>query len=164
MRPDPRPDDLLERCGRLFWRLNLAIAWTDGLGDDVQAKTCSRGGPAAWKAVKPFREQVGDENAAAGFFKERARKRNPVVTAAASGLDLVEYDGGRDELDRRHGIPTLPPTLGWQSRRGPHMAFKTPPGQNRRRSRSTPTASPSSRTATSSAPRRGGPNTTSSTS
>jgi hypothetical protein len=129
MRSDQRPDELLERCGRLYWRLNLAIAWTDGLDNDIQAKSCSRGGPAAWKAAKPFREQVGEEKAAAGFFKERARKRNPAVAAAASSLDLVEYDGGRAELDRKHGIPTLPKTLGWQSRRGPHMAFRTPAGQ-----------------------------------
>jgi hypothetical protein len=126
---DPRPDELLERCGRLYWRLNLAIAWTDGLANDLQAKTCSRGGPAAWKAAKPLREQVGEESAAAGFFKERARKRNPLVAAAASRLDLVEYDSSRTELDRKHGIPRLPKTLGWQSRRGPHMVFRTPPGQ-----------------------------------
>jgi AAA domain len=129
MVPDPRPDELLERCGRLYWRLNLAIAWTDGLANDVQAKTCSRGGSAAWKAAKPLREQVGEENAAAGFFKRRARERNPAVTAVASGLDLVEYDGDQDELDRKHGIPRLPNTLGWQSRRGPHKAYRTPPGQ-----------------------------------
>jgi hypothetical protein len=126
---DPRPDELLERCGRLFWRVNAAVGWTDGLADDLQAKTCSRGGPAAWKAAKPFREQVGDENAAAGFFNERARKRNPVVTAAASGFDLVEYDGDRSKLDRELGIPRLPPTLGWRSRRGPHLVYRTPPGE-----------------------------------
>jgi hypothetical protein len=126
MPEDPRPDELLERCGRLYWRVNAAIAWTDGLADDAQAKTCSRGGPAAWKAARPFREQVGEEQAAGGFFKERARKRNPVVTAAASGLDLVEYDGDRDGLDREHGIPRLPTTFGWQSRRGPHMVYRAP--------------------------------------
>jgi hypothetical protein len=130
MRPeDPRPDELLERCGRLYWQLNLAIAWTDGLANDVEAKACSRGGPGAWKAAKPLREQVATEDAAAGFFKERARKRNPAVTAHASGLDLVEYDGDRDELDRKHGIPRLPKSLGWQSRRGPHLVFTTPAGE-----------------------------------
>jgi len=126
---DPRPDELLEECGRLFWRVNAAVAWTDGLADDVQAKTCSREGKAAWKAARPFREQVATEDAAAGFFKVRARRRNPVVTASGSGWDLVEYDGLKDELDTEHGIPTLPPTLGWRSRRGPHMVFRTPAGE-----------------------------------
>jgi hypothetical protein len=125
---DPRPDELLERCGRLYWRLNAAIAWTDGLQNDAEAKTCSRAGSAAWKAAKPFREQVGEEQAAAGYFKERARKRNPAVIASASGFDLVEYDGDRNRLDRELGIPRLPPTLGWRSRRGPHLVYRTPSG------------------------------------
>jgi hypothetical protein len=94
---DPRPDELIEQCGRLFWRVNAAIAWTDGLANDAEAKSCSRGGQAAWKAARPLREQLGTEDAAAGFFKTRARRRNPVVTGVASHLDLLEYDGDRDE-------------------------------------------------------------------
>jgi replicative DNA helicase len=126
---DPRPDELLEQAGRLLWQINAAVCWTDGLANDAEAKSCSRGGQAAWKAARPLREQLGTADAAAGFFKERARKRNPAVTAVASGFDLVEYDGDRDELDRKHGIPRLPETFGWQSRRGPHMAFTAPPKQ-----------------------------------
>jgi hypothetical protein len=126
---DPRPDSLLEQCGRLYWRIGAAVAWTDGLRDDTEAKTCSRRGIAAWKAAKPLREQVATEDGAAGYFKERARKRNPAVTASGSNLDLVEYDGDRNELDRELGIPRLPPTLGWRSRRGPHLVYRTPPGE-----------------------------------
>jgi hypothetical protein len=126
---DRRSDELLERCGRLYWRVNAAIAWTDGLRDDTEAKTCSRRGAAAWKAAKPLREQVSTEEGAAGYFKERARKRNPAVSASGSGFDLVEYDGDRNTLDRELGIPRLPPTLGWRSRRGPHLVYRTPPGE-----------------------------------
>ena len=126
---DPRSDELLERCGRLFWRVGAAIAWTDGLRDDAEAKTCSRRGAAAWKAAKPLREQVASEDGAAGYFKARARKRNPAVTASGSGFDLVEYDGDRNKLDRELGIPRLPPTLGWRSRRGPHLVYRTPEGE-----------------------------------
>jgi hypothetical protein len=129
---DPRSDELLEEAGRLLWRVNAAVAWTDGLVDDGRAKTCSRSGNAAWKAAKPLREQLGTEEMAAGYFKERCRHRNPVVTASGSGWDLVEYDGERDELDRRHGIPRLPATLGWESRRGPHLVFRAPRGGGRR--------------------------------
>src|SRR5262245_437476 len=125
---DPRPDELLEECGRLYWRLNLAIAWTDGIADDRKAKTCSRSGSAAWKNARPLRDQVGTEDAVAAFFRDRARMRNPVVTAGASALTLIEYDGDRDELDRKHGLQRLPATLGWRSRRGPHFVFRTPPG------------------------------------
>jgi len=129
LRPDVRPDGLLEGAGRFYWRLNAAIAWTDGVYDDMQAKTCSRSGKASWKAAKPLREQTTTEDAAAGYFKERARRRNPCVTASGSGWDLVEYDGDRDELDAKHGIPRLPATFGWQSRRGPHFAYETPLGE-----------------------------------
>jgi hypothetical protein len=130
MRPDddPRPDELLDRCGRLFWRLNAAIAWTDGLANDDEAKACSRRGSAAWKQARPMRE-LGTEDAAAGYFTERGRRRNPAVVASVSGWDLVEYDGDRDELDRKHKIPRLPDTLGWQSRRGPHKAYLAPVGE-----------------------------------
>ena len=114
LRPDVRPDGLLEGAGRFYWRLNAAIAWTDGVYDDMQAKTCSRSGKASWKAAKPLREQTTTEDAAAGYFKERARRRNPCVTASGSGWDLVEYDGDRDKLDAKHGIPRLPATFGWQ--------------------------------------------------
>jgi hypothetical protein len=51
------------------------------------------------------------------------------VTASGSGFDLVEYDGDRNTLDRELGIPRLPPTLGWRSRRGPHLVYRTPPGE-----------------------------------
>jgi hypothetical protein len=65
----------------------------------------------------------------AGYFKERCRRRNPCVTASGSSWDLVEYDGDRDLLNRRYGIPLLPVSVGWQSRRGPHLVYKTPPGE-----------------------------------
>jgi Protein of unknown function (DUF3987) len=126
---DPRPDSLLEECGRLYWRIGAALAWTDGIRNDVEAKACSRRGQGSWKAAKPLSEQVGTEEAAAGYFKERARKRNPAVTASGSGFDLVEYDGDRNRLDRELGIPRLPPTLGWRSRRGPHLIYRAPEGE-----------------------------------
>jgi hypothetical protein len=126
---DPRSDDLLERCGRLFWCVNAAVAWTDGINDDVRAKTCSRIGSAGWKAARPMRKQVPVEDGAAAYFKVRARRANPIVTASGSRWDLVEYDGDRVELDGEHGIPQLPRSLGWQSRRGPHLVFRTPPGE-----------------------------------
>jgi AAA domain/Bifunctional DNA primase/polymerase, N-terminal len=125
---DPRSDELLEEHGRLFWRLNAAVAWTDGISNDTEAKACSRGGRAAWKAAKPLREQAATEDGAAAYFRERARKRNPAVVASASGWDLVEYDGDQADLNAKHEVPTLPLTLGWRSRRGPHLVYRAPPG------------------------------------
>jgi hypothetical protein len=128
MSVDPRPDELLEECGRLLWGRNAAVAWTDGLEPDEKAKACSRSGSGAWKAARPLREHLADADQAAAFFRARARKRNPVVTASGSGWDLVEYDGDRDELNAKHGLPRLPETLGWRSRRGPHLVYQAPPG------------------------------------
>jgi AAA domain/Bifunctional DNA primase/polymerase, N-terminal/Primase C terminal 1 (PriCT-1) len=121
---DPRPDDLLEECGRIASRLRLALAWSDGI-EGAAAKTCSRGGADAWKMAKPISE---DENAAAGYFKTRARRRNPAVVAGASGLILVENDGG-DELLGRFGLPALPSTVAVRSRRGVHRYFRPPAGK-----------------------------------
>jgi AAA domain len=126
---DPRPDALLEEAARLLWRVGGAVAWTDGLTPDEKAKKCSRVGSGAWKRARPLRERHPDESEAAGYFVTRCRKANPVVTASGSGWDLVEYDGGRDELDRLHGIPRLPDSLGWHSKRGPHLVFLAPPGE-----------------------------------
>jgi replicative DNA helicase len=122
---DPRPDQLLEECGRIASRLRLAVAWTDGIKGGA-AKVCSRGGAAAWKRAKPLPE---NEETAAGFFKTRARRRNPAVVASASGLVLMEADGDLEKLLARHGVPILPPTLTVRSRRGRHLYFRPPPGR-----------------------------------
>jgi hypothetical protein len=120
---DPRSDELLDSCGRTAARHRFALAWTDSL-DGPGAKACSRGGSANWKRAQPLST---DENAAASYFRERARKRNPVVVASASGLVLVEFDGPARELLARHSLPVqLPPTICVRSRRGVHLYFKPP--------------------------------------
>jgi hypothetical protein len=76
-----------------------------------------------------MREQFADEDGAAAGFKVRARRANPVTPASGNNWDLVEYDGDPDVLNARYGLPAFPSTLGWQSRRGPHRVFLTPPGE-----------------------------------
>jgi hypothetical protein len=124
---DRRPDVLLEEHGRRAWRLKLALAWTDSLIADG-AKACTRSGSAAWKAAARL---PGDEEAAAAYFKTRARVRNPAVVASASGLVLVELDGP-DELLTRFGI-NLPATVTVVSRRGRHRYYYPPPGRQPRK-------------------------------
>jgi Bifunctional DNA primase/polymerase, N-terminal len=122
---DPRPDELLEECGRIASRLGLAIAWTDSIQGPA-AKVCSRVGSANWKNAKPLAD---DPEAAAAFFLRRARKRNPAVVASASGLVLVESDDGPlDELVALHGLSPLPSTVRVRSRRGEHAYFRPPDG------------------------------------
>jgi AAA domain/Bifunctional DNA primase/polymerase, N-terminal/Primase C terminal 1 (PriCT-1) len=122
---DPRPDELLEECGRIASRLGLALAWSDGI-EGAAAKACSRGGAEAWKHAKPV---SSDEEAAAGYVKTRARARNPAVPAVANNLVLGEADGDLDALLKRFWLPPLPPTLTVRSRRGRHSYWRPPPGR-----------------------------------
>jgi hypothetical protein len=127
---DERPDELLERHGRLYSRLGWALAWTDGLSNDVDAKACTRTGDANWKNAKRLST---DLEAAAAYFATRSRKRNPTIPVVANELMLVEYDGEngetRAELDAKHKLPPLPATLTGRSRRGDHLYLRPPPGR-----------------------------------
>jgi replicative DNA helicase len=127
---DDRPDELLERHGRLYSRLGWALAWTNGLANDADAKACTGTGSRNWKNAKPLST---DPEAADAFFKTRARKRNPTIPGVANGLMLVEYDGEngetRAELNAKHKLPPLPATLTACSRRGDHLYLRPPPGR-----------------------------------
>jgi hypothetical protein len=122
---DLRSDKLLEQCGRVAWRLGLTLAWTDSLVGE-SAKTCSRSGSAAWKRAQPL---PGNENAAAAFFADRARKRNPAVVASRSRLVLIEFDGDLVEFCAQFDVWALPATVRVRSRHGEHLYYRPPPGR-----------------------------------
>jgi Bifunctional DNA primase/polymerase, N-terminal len=122
---DPRSDELLEECGRVAWRLGLALAWSDGL-EGESAKSCSRVGLAAWKSAARL---PVDEDAAVAFFRTRARRRNPLVVASRSDLVLLEFDGDLTELSAKYGLWDLPGTVQVQSRRGQHLYYRPPAGR-----------------------------------
>jgi hypothetical protein len=85
---DPRPQELLESAARVAGRLGLALSWTDGLSGTA-AKACSGEGSASWQRARPL---SGNEDAAVGYFVNRARKRGPVVPAVVNGFVIVEAD------------------------------------------------------------------------
>jgi hypothetical protein len=135
---DPRSDELLRECGLIGHRLELNLAWTDGLTGPA-AKACSRSGSAAWKNATPLpREQ----EAAVAFFVTRARKRNPVVPAAANGLLIIEVDlnVADDAHPPVHELKAriarllrrlelrFPSTVVVRSRRGLHFYLRPAPG------------------------------------
>jgi RecA-family ATPase len=135
---DLRPDELLEECGRIAFELGLKLAWTDGL-EGAAAKTCSRGGSANWKRARVLADEA---HAAVALFRTRARKRNPVVPAAANELLIVEVDLdipddvylSDDEVEDRvdallesRGI-AFPETTSVRSRRGRHFYLRLPAG------------------------------------
>jgi AAA domain/Bifunctional DNA primase/polymerase, N-terminal/Primase C terminal 1 (PriCT-1) len=120
MRPDDqRSDELLEECGRIAVRLGLAIGWTSGIRG-AKAKAASDRGSGAWKRAAP----LIDEEYAAGHFKVRCRTRNPIVTAMASNLILIEIDGD-DTLADEYGLPE---TVSARSRRGLHRYYRPAEG------------------------------------
>jgi hypothetical protein len=122
---DERTDGLLQECGRVAWRLGLALAWTDSLEGEA-AKACSRSGAAAWKNATPLPD---NEQAAVAFFTARARKRNPAVVASRSNLVLIEFDGELVELCAQYELWDLPDTATARSRRGPHLYYRPPAGR-----------------------------------
>jgi hypothetical protein len=135
---DDRPDELLEQAARVAWRHRLALAWSDSL-TGAGTKECSRVGSASWKRATPLSE---DEGAAVGFFTKRARTRNPVVAAGASGLVIVEVDldvrddayPPRNEVQARVAALLnrlelrFPRSVVVRSRRGLHFYLRPPNG------------------------------------
>jgi hypothetical protein len=113
-----RSDGLLEAMGRVAHRLGLGLAWSDSISGDG-AKRNSRTGTAGWKRAKRLPD---DPDAAAAFFKARARSRNACVVASASNLVLVEVDGP-EELLGKFDLE-LPETVTVVSKRGRHRYYK----------------------------------------
>ena len=114
--------DLLERHGRAYGELGLAIAFTDGVEGD-SAKV-ARG----WKQAKP----LPDPEFAAGYLAGRGARRNPVVTLAASNLIGVDIDGedGRrrsEELVPR-GWPITVTVRSGRAGVGLHLWYRAPAG------------------------------------
>jgi hypothetical protein len=121
---DPRTDEELEEDGRVACRLGLRFSWSDSL-EGEGAKACSRGGSAHWQRPKPL---PVNEDAAAAFFRERARRRNPLVPAVANNLVLVDLDGDLVEICEQYELWNLPGTVKVRSRRGLHLYYRPPAG------------------------------------
>lgn len=74
----------LERHGRAYGELHLAVGWTVGLhGDDAKVSR-------HWQS-RP--DRLADANHGAGLFIGRGTTRNPVVSLHASNLIGVDVDG-----------------------------------------------------------------------
>ena len=96
--------ELLERYGRLYGSLHLAIAFTRGTEGEL-AKKLGTG----WPETRP----LPDAGFGAGLLAERGQRRNPAVVLRPSGLIGVECDG-REAVERFQALG-LPPTVTVQS-------------------------------------------------
>jgi len=124
--------ELLERCGRAYGELRLAVCWTvtndpaavDENGDKL-AKTCRTGG---WERTRPY----ASADFAAGEFPTRLQRRNPAVVSAASGLVNLDLDlGGRAKLAELipAGLPATVEVLSTPALGKGHLWFRPPPGK-----------------------------------
>jgi hypothetical protein len=114
--------DLLERYGREYGQLRLAIGWTEGI-DGPAAKISKR-----WQS-RP--DRLADAEHGAGIFR-RGLTRNPVVSLKASGLIGVDVDGEAGHgLCRKLVRGGFPVTVSVRSGRpdgGVHLWFRPAEG------------------------------------
>jgi hypothetical protein len=110
----------LERHGRAYGALRLAVTFTDGLEGD-EAKRVTRKG---W----PDTPRLADAEHGAGLL-HRGERRNPVVVLAASGLVGVDIDGPEGlALLRTITTGDLPRTITVETGNGWHVWFSRPEG------------------------------------
>lgn len=123
VRQSESASETLERCGRCYGELHLAIAFTISQAAPLEFKQCK-----FWKDTKQL--PSGDYGSA--YVTGRGRTKNPAVVLAASGLVGIDIDGqeGRD-LARRLAPGQWPPTVAVRSGRpdvGLHMWYRAPKG------------------------------------
>lgn len=124
----------LERHGRVYGDLRLAIAFTNGItGED--AKKNDRAGVTAWKRARPLAS--ADEGAA--LLAGRGLTHNPIVVLGASGLIGIDIDGADNDaqararmhardVSHRHLSDDLPATATVRSNGGVHLWYRAPEG------------------------------------
>jgi Bifunctional DNA primase/polymerase, N-terminal/Primase C terminal 1 (PriCT-1) len=113
--------EILERHGREYGRLRLAVGWTLGLeGDDAKVSRHWQSSP----------DRLADEEHGAALLAGRGSRRNPVVSLRASGLIGVDVDGEPGRTLVRELVPAgLPRTVIVASGRedGGHHFWYRPP-------------------------------------
>jgi hypothetical protein len=113
--------ELLERYGRVYGELGLAVAFTDGIeGDD--AKRVTRKG---WNQTP----RLADGPFGAALLAGRGLQRNPVVVLGASGLIGIDIDGPEGaQLLRNLRSERLPRTVTVETGKGWHLWYRRPEG------------------------------------
>jgi len=113
-------EQLLERYGRAYGSLGLAIAVTDGIVGDA-AKAITRKG---WNTTRPL--AAGDFGA--GYLARRCESRNPAVVLRASGLIGLDIDGAAGTRLLQSLQLNLPPTIAVRTGGGAHLWYRPPAG------------------------------------
>ena len=115
--------ELLERHGRAYGALRLAVAFTAGLEGDDAKRVTFRG----WDTTRP----LADPEQGAAIVRHRGETRNPAIVLRPSGLVGVDVDGPEGvELLRRLAPEGLPRTVAAQTGKldGFHLYYRAPDG------------------------------------
>jgi hypothetical protein len=110
---------LLERHGRAYGELGLAVTFTDGSEGEAAKRVTRRG----WNTTP----RLADGAFGAALLAGRGLRRNPVVVLGASGLVGVDIDGkaGANLLRELHP-DRLPRTVTVRTGKGHHLWFRRP--------------------------------------
>lgn len=115
--------ELLERHGREYGRLRLAVAFTVGIeGDDAKAVRTT-----GWDRTRP----LADPEQGAAILRTRGERRNPAVVLRPSGFVGVDVDGPEGvELARRLVPEGFPATVSVETGKelGYHLWYRAPDG------------------------------------
>lgn len=112
--------DELERHGRAYGELRLAIAFSDGIEGEA-AKAITRRG---WNATRPL--AGGDFGAA--LVLGRGEQRNPAVVLGASALVGIDCDGTAGARLLKSLRLELPMTVAVHTGGGVHLWYRPPAG------------------------------------
>lgn len=115
-----RRRELLERHGRAYGDLGLAITVTDGIAG-AAAKTITRKG---WNTARP----LADGNFGAAYLARRCEARNPAVALRASNLIGIDVDGAAGARLLQSLRLNLPGTVTVQTGGGAHLWYRPPAG------------------------------------
>jgi len=114
--------ELLERHGRAYGQLHLAITFTESNVGDPQAKRVRRKG---W----PTTRRLAHPDLGAAVLRVSGAAKNPAVVLGASGLIGFDIDGaaGVQLLRELHPAP-LPRTITVETGTGYHLWYRRPAG------------------------------------
>lgn len=110
----------LERHGRAYGELHLAIAFTDGIDGDAAKRVTRKGWPQTTR--------LADGPHGVGML-QRGERRNPVVVLGSSGLIGIDIDGTEGmHLLREQHPERMPRTVTVETGKGWHLWYRRPHG------------------------------------
>jgi putative DNA primase/helicase len=112
--------EMLDRCGRVYGRLGLAVVFTDGLDGRAAKRVTQR----CWQRAR----RLADAEFGAALLVGRGEQRNVAVSLRPSGLIGFDIDGAEGLATLEQLELPLPQSVMVISGEGCHHWFRPPPG------------------------------------